>query len=72
MAGFLEVAPLCPPAINPICSNLTSLNLSYTPGMHGHELIKLIHPYKKLQRLWILDCNGGHRERSLITILANC
>ena len=72
MSGFLEVAPLCPPAIYPICSNLTSLNLSYAPGMHGDELIKLIHHYKKLRRLWILDCNGGHKERSLITILANC
>ncbi|RVW41683.1 Protein auxin signaling F-BOX 2 [Vitis vinifera] len=58
MSGFLEVAPLCPPAIYPICSNLTSLNLSYAPGMHGDELIKLIHHYKKLRRLRILDCNG--------------
>ncbi|KAL6320109.1 hypothetical protein AAG906_004618 [Vitis piasezkii] len=56
--SVFEVAPLCPPAIYPICSNLTSLNLSYAPGMHGDELIKLIHHYKKLRRLWILDCNG--------------
>ncbi|CBI15970.3 unnamed protein product, partial [Vitis vinifera] len=43
-------------AIYPIYSNLTSFNLSYALGIHGIELIKLIHHYKKLQRLWILDC----------------
>ena len=53
MSGFLEVAPLCLPAIYPICSNLTSLNLSYAPGIHGDELIKLIHHCRKLQRLWV-------------------
>ncbi|KAF5958618.1 hypothetical protein HYC85_005843 [Camellia sinensis] len=57
-SGFLEVAPRCLPAIYPICSNLTSLNLSYAPGIHGSELIKLIGHCSKLQRLWILDCIG--------------
>ncbi|CAL5370390.1 unnamed protein product [Camellia sinensis] len=58
LSGFLEVAPRCLPAIYPICSNLTSLNLSYAPGIHGSELIKLIGHCSKLQRLWILDCIG--------------
>uniref|UniRef100_F6GW50 Uncharacterized protein n=1 Tax=Vitis vinifera TaxID=29760 RepID=F6GW50_VITVI len=43
-------------AINPICSNLISFNLSYALEIHGTELIKLICHYKKLQQLWILDC----------------
>ena len=33
----------------PICSNLTSFNLSYALEIHGSELIKLICHYKKLQ-----------------------
>lgn len=69
MSGFLEVAPLCLPAIYPICSNLTSLNLSYAPGIHGDELIKLIHHCRKLQRLWILDCIG---DKGLGVVACTC
>ncbi|XP_054812867.1 protein AUXIN SIGNALING F-BOX 2-like [Prosopis cineraria] len=58
LSGFLEVAPRCLPAIYPICSNLTSLNLSYAAGIEGKELRKLIHHCGKLQRLWILDWIG--------------
>ncbi|CBI29455.3 unnamed protein product, partial [Vitis vinifera] len=45
--------------IYPICSNLTSFKLSYALRIHETELIKLIHHYRKLQRLWILDCTGN-------------
>ncbi|KAJ9683190.1 hypothetical protein PVL29_018964 [Vitis rotundifolia] len=69
MSGFLEVSPLCLPAIYPICSNLTSLNLSYAPGIHGDELIKLIHHCRKLQRLWILDCIG---DKGLGVVASTC
>ena len=41
-------------AIYPICSNLTSFNLSYALETRGTDLIKLIRHYKKLQRLWVL------------------
>ena len=53
MSGFLEVGPPCLPSIYLICSNLTSLNLSYAPGINGVELIQLIRHCRKLQRLWV-------------------
>lgn len=53
LSGFLDVLPRCLPAFYPVCSNLTSLNLSYAPGIHGSELIKLIRYCVKLQRLWV-------------------
>lgn len=53
LSGFLEVAAYCLPAIHPICSSLTSLNLSYAPGIPGSELTKLIRRCRKLQRLWV-------------------
>lgn len=53
LSGFLEVAPRCMSAIYPICTNLTFLNLSYAPGLHGNELTKLIQHCRKLQRLWV-------------------
>ena len=56
LSGFLEVAPRCLPAIYPICSNLTTLNLSYAAGLRGNELIKLIRHCGKLQRLWVIYC----------------
>ncbi|RZC43409.1 hypothetical protein C5167_036357 [Papaver somniferum] len=58
LSGFLEVAPACLPAMYSICSNLSSLNLSYAPGIKGTELIGIILRCNKLQRLWILDCIG--------------
>lgn len=57
LSGFLDVSPRCLEAIYPICSNLTSLNLSYAPGIHGLELIKLIWQCTKLQRLWVCAFN---------------
>lgn len=53
LSGFLEVTPRCLLAVHPICPNLTSLNLSYAPGIHGNDLIKLIQHCKKLERLWV-------------------
>lgn len=55
LSGFLDVAPRCISSIYPICSNLTSLNLSYATGINGTELTKLILHCKKLQRLWVRD-----------------
>ena len=53
LSGFLEVAPRCMSAIYPICANLTFLNLSYAPGLHGNKLTKLIQHCRKLQHLWV-------------------
>ncbi|XP_058186926.1 protein AUXIN SIGNALING F-BOX 2-like [Rhododendron vialii] len=69
LSGFLEVAPRCLDAIYPICLNLTSLNLSYAPGIHGSDLIKLIRNCRKLQRLWVLDCIG---DKGLEVVASTC
>ncbi|XAR58319.1 hypothetical protein NMG60_11026768 [Bertholletia excelsa] len=69
LSGFLEVSPCCLPAIYPMCLNLTSLNLSYAPGIYGFELFKLIQRCKKLQRLWILDCIG---DTGLDVVASTC
>ncbi|KAK6256211.1 Transport inhibitor response 1 domain - like 4 [Theobroma cacao] len=69
LSGFLEVAPRCMSAIYPICTNLTFLNLSYAPGLHGNELTKLIQHCRKLQRLWILDCIG---DKGLGVVASTC
>lgn len=53
LSGFLEVAPCCLSAIYPLCSNLTSLNLSYASGIPRSEQIKLIRLCGKLQCLWV-------------------
>ncbi|KAJ4972785.1 hypothetical protein NE237_005959 [Protea cynaroides] len=69
LSGFLDVAPRCLPAIYPICLNLTSLNLSYAPGIQGSELIKLIRHCRNLHRLWILDCIG---DKGLGVVASTC
>nr|KJB40642.1 hypothetical protein B456_007G072400 [Gossypium raimondii] len=69
LSGFLEVAPHCMSAIYPICGNLTFLNLSYAPGLHGNKLMKLIQHCRKLQRLWILDCIG---DKGLGVVALTC
>lgn len=53
LSGFLEVASRCLPAVYSICSNLTSLNLSYAPGIYSNELVNLIRHCKKVERLWV-------------------
>lgn len=69
LSGFLEVAPRCLPAVYPVCVNLTSLNLSYAPGIYSKDLIKLIRHCRKLQRLWILDYIG---DKGLGVVASSC
>ncbi|GLT76431.1 hypothetical protein SLA2020_480890 [Shorea laevis] len=69
LSGFLEVSPHFMAAIYPICPNLTFLNLSYAPGLHGDELIKLIQHCRSLQRLWMLDCIG---DKGLGVVASTC
>ena len=57
LSGFLDVSPRCLTCIYPICSNLTSLNLSYAPGLQSGELIKVIEHCENLQRLWVRSSN---------------
>ncbi|KAK4272229.1 hypothetical protein QN277_020814 [Acacia crassicarpa] len=69
LCGFLEVSPHCLPAVYPLCSNLTSLNLSYAVGLQGSDLMKLIRHCVKLQRLWILDSIG---DDGLCVVACTC
>ncbi|KAI3457785.1 hypothetical protein Pfo_014448 [Paulownia fortunei] len=69
LSGFLDVNARCLPAVYPICTNLTSLNLSYAPGIYSNELIKLICHCKKLERLWILDTVG---DKGLGVVASTC
>lgn len=69
LSGFLDVAPCCLPSFYPICLNLTSLNLSYAPGIRSPELIKLIRHCRKLERLWVLDCIG---DEGLCVVASTC
>ncbi|XP_065865654.1 protein AUXIN SIGNALING F-BOX 2 [Euphorbia lathyris] len=69
LSGFLDVAPHCLPAFHWICPSLTSLNLSYAPGIQGSDLTKLICHCRKLQRLWILDCIG---DKGLEVVASTC
>ncbi|KAG9158290.1 hypothetical protein Leryth_000420 [Lithospermum erythrorhizon] len=69
LSGFLEVSPSCLPVIYPVCSNLTSLNLSYASGIFNNELIKLMQHCQKLERLWILDTIG---DEGLNVVASTC
>ena len=53
LSGFWEVNPQCLPAVYPICSHLTSLNLSYAASIQGIELVKMIRHCHRLQSLWV-------------------
>ncbi|KAK4483250.1 hypothetical protein RD792_010434 [Penstemon davidsonii] len=53
LSGFLDVNVQCLPAIYPICTNLTALNLSYAPGIYSNELMKLVSHCMKIERLWV-------------------
>jgi len=63
LSGLWDVVPSLLPAIYPVCSNLTSLNLSYAT-IHCPDLIKLLSHCVNLQRLWVLDYieDGGLEE----------
>uniref|UniRef100_A0A0V0IMN2 F-box domain-containing protein n=1 Tax=Solanum chacoense TaxID=4108 RepID=A0A0V0IMN2_SOLCH len=54
LSGFWDVMPAYLPAVYPVCSRLTSLNLSYATIQNPH-LNKLISLCHNLQRLWVLD-----------------
>ncbi|KAJ0973572.1 hypothetical protein J5N97_021531 [Dioscorea zingiberensis] len=69
MSGFWNAASHCLPALYPICSNLTVLNLSYAPTIDGSDLIKLIQQCTKLQKLWILDSIG---DKGLEVVATTC
>lgn len=69
LSGFLEVIPGCLAPLFPICSNLTSLNLSYAPGIQGIDLISLVERCTKLQRLLILDSIG---DKGLDVVASSC
>ena len=52
LSGFWDVVPAYLPAVYSICSELTSLNLSYAT-IQGPELTKLVSLCHRLQRLWV-------------------
>lgn len=54
LSGFWDVAPGFISSVYPICSRLTSLNLSYA-SIQSPDLIKLVSQCQNLQRLWVLD-----------------
>ncbi|KAL9235096.1 hypothetical protein vseg_009891 [Gypsophila vaccaria] len=54
LSGLYDVVPNYLPALYPICSGLTSLNLSYAT-IHSPDLIELVGHCPNLQRLWVLD-----------------
>lgn len=69
LSGFLYVDARCLPAVYPICGTLTSLNLSYAPGIFSNEFVKLISQCPKLERLWILDSIG---DKGLGVVASTC
>ncbi|KAL3517487.1 hypothetical protein ACH5RR_020076 [Cinchona calisaya] len=54
LSGFWDIVPGYLPAVYSICSNITSLNLSYAT-VPSPDQIKLISQCHSLQRLWVLD-----------------
>ncbi|KAL3849802.1 hypothetical protein ACJIZ3_011684 [Penstemon smallii] len=54
LSGFWDAVPAYLPAMNSVCSGLTSLNLSYAT-IQCPDLTKLVSQCHSLQRLWVLD-----------------
>ncbi|KAK7259438.1 hypothetical protein RIF29_25045 [Crotalaria pallida] len=54
LSGLWDVLPTYLAAVYPICSRLTSLNLSYAI-LQSPDLIKLVSQCPSLTRLWVLD-----------------
>ncbi|MCO5562009.1 hypothetical protein L7F22_015635 [Adiantum nelumboides] len=54
LSGFWEVTPGHLSVIYPLCSNLVSLNLSYSPICDG-ELADLVSQCSNIQKLWVMD-----------------
>ena len=53
LSGFWDVAPGYLSAVYPICSRLTTLNLSYATPIPSSDLIKLVSQCQNLQKLWV-------------------
>ncbi|TKY52552.1 TRANSPORT INHIBITOR RESPONSE protein 1 [Spatholobus suberectus] len=68
LSGFWDVLPSYLPAVYPVCSSLTSLNLSYAAAQ-STDLIKLVSQCESLQRLWVLDYI---EDAGLEVIAASC
>ncbi|KAK7337393.1 hypothetical protein VNO77_17964 [Canavalia gladiata] len=68
LSGFWDVLPSYLPAVYPICSRLTSLNLSYAT-IQSSDLIKLISQCPNLLRLWVLDYI---EDTGLYALAASC
>lgn len=60
VSGFRDIAPEYLPCMIPVCSNLTSLNLSYA-NINAEQLKPVIRHCHKLQVFWVLDtiCDEG-------------
>lgn len=68
LSGFWDVVPAYLPAIYPVCSRLTSLNLSYATCQNP-ELGKLISQCHNLQRLWVCSSLCSKCFEDLIDVL---
>ncbi|PIA26046.1 hypothetical protein AQUCO_10000013v1 [Aquilegia coerulea] len=69
LSGCFEVSLYFLSPFYPVCKNLTSLNLSYAPGIPGSDLIMLILKCPKLQRLWVVDSIG---DKGLGVVASTC
>eukprot|EP00249_Psilotum_nudum_P019266 c27171_g2_i3 orf=738-2528(-) len=68
LSGFWEVSAAQLPAIYPVCSNLLSLNLSYSP-ISDLELSELVSHCHRLQRLWLMD---SVEDKGLFAVASTC
>lgn len=68
LSGFRDLVSEYLPAVYPVCSNLTSLNLSYAL-IRSFELEGIIRHCHKVQRLWVLDSVG---DTGLEAVAATC
>ncbi|KAL8136322.1 hypothetical protein V2J09_002323 [Rumex salicifolius] len=64
LSGLWDVTPYYLPTLHPLCSGLTSLDLSRSTLLRCPDLVKLIRHCSNLQRLCVLDCieDGGLEE----------
>ncbi|CAA2956384.1 TRANSPORT INHIBITOR RESPONSE 1-like [Olea europaea subsp. europaea] len=54
LSGFWDVVPAYLPAMYSVCSQITSLNLSYATAQNP-DLVQFVSQCGNLQRLWVLD-----------------
>lgn len=66
LSGFWDAVPYYLPAVYPISSRLTSLNLSYATTESPY-LTKLVSECPNLQRLWV--CHIRYSQSSVICVL---